>query len=405
MADSFVKKLMMKYLAILPVMLLSFFQVYAQWDSISRYPSTATDGAISFTINGKGYVGAGLADNHFYSFNPSNGMWTKMADIPSDGGHRAWAFSFVIDGKGYIGGGSYASASDISDDTWMYDPKTNKWTQKADYPAGNRDGFFSFSIGNKGYVGGGFDGAYIRSDFYEYNAENDKWRKLSDFPGGAVLFGCAFVINGKAYVGTGGQGTHEIQTFYEFDPATEKWTKKANFKGGIRQAAVAFSIGDKGYIGGGMTGYQSNYSDCWAYNSNNDSWTKVNDILPTKSTAWSTAFVIDNTVYVGTGVMLPDFNFSNSFYTHSFENALSIENFSPAELSIYPNPANDKLNVNLNSPIKNGMLEIRDLKGRIIKTFEIKSNNVLEISNLNKGVYFITIKSDQQKTTKIFLKL
>lgn len=57
---------------------------------------------------------------------------------------------------------------------------------------GNRYGVVAFGVGNKGYVGLGIkhsnkDGIdTFMNDFWEYNPDTNTWIRKADFPGGRV---------------------------------------------------------------------------------------------------------------------------------------------------------------------------------------------------------------------------
>ncbi|MCW3103201.1 MAG: hypothetical protein JWO09_1641 [Bacteroidetes bacterium] len=77
-----------------------------------------------------------------------------------------------------------------------------------------------------------------------------------------------------------------------------------------------------------------------------------------------------------------------------------------ADLLIYPNPANDVLNVNLAS-VNAVSVAIYDLQGRMISRERTGNAGVqkLDISNLVKGLYFVVIENAEgQKMTKKFVK-
>lgn len=67
-------------------------------------------------------------------------------------------------------------------------------------------------------------------------------------------------------------------------------------------------------------------------------------------------------------------------------------------IKIYPNPAKDILNVELPNSIKNFSLEINDMSGKLISTYE--NENKINVSKLANGVYLCTIKSDGETMTK-----
>lgn len=366
--------------------------VFSQWTTVNNF-AYGTDGAFSMVINGKAYLNAGLVSgNDFYSYDEGSGVWIQLADVPSLGVVRAWAFAFVVNGKGYVAGGSYETASDLEKSLWEYDPVTDAWTQKADFPGGPRDGGFAFSIGNKGYIGGGFDGQYLHDDLYEYDPGQDKWTLLPPFPGGPVIFPASFVIAGKAYVGTGDQSGVEIQQFWQYDPGVNAWTKKADFAGAKRQTAIGFSIGNKGYFGGGMSGYTTNRKDFWEYDPQNNTWTIVADAdLADDHTAWSTGFVIGNNAYFGLGVKFPEFTYSNKFYKRTFSGPNALTNLSSKGLIVYPNPAKESVTIRSEACV---ILKItlNDTKGLTLNIWEGEHQEI-STAGVLPGVYFLNVQT------------
>jgi hypothetical protein len=70
---------------------------------------------------------------------------------------------------------------------------------------------------------------------------------------------------------------------------------------------------------------------------------------------------------------------------------------------IYPNPANDNINID----VKNyNEIIITDISGKVVINLDSAStqNNTIDVSNLSNGIYFVTIKSDEQLITKKLIK-
>jgi len=67
---------------------------------------------------------------------------------------------------------------------------------------------------------------------------------------------------------------------------------------------------------------------------------------------------------------------------------------------IYPNPtsSNREISYEYNGEFKNGIVEITDLRGRIIQTKQAKTYKNVLISHLDVGVYLVSFKSDSGKT-------
>ena len=73
-------------------------------------------------------------------------------------------------------------------------------------------------------------------------------------------------------------------------------------------------------------------------------------------------------------------------------------------LNIYPNPSNGIVNIELD---ENGefAIEVTDILGKVISTETIKSNTILNLHNLDKGVYFVTVSNNEiMKTTKVIVE-
>jgi len=81
---------------------------------------------------------------------------------------------------------------------------------------------------------------------------------------------------------------------------------------------------------------------------------------------------------------------------------LSNEDFDSNSISIYPNPTSNVLNIsNLNNIAINN-ISISDLNGRTIKN--VNGVTSVNVSDLNAGVYFVTIETTEGKSTKKFIK-
>ncbi len=86
----------------------------------------------------------------------------------------------------------------------------------------------------------------------------------------------------------------------------------------------------------------------------------------------------------------------------SYENILNRKN--ETQLSVYPNPATDVLNINIsNANFKNSKVMITNVSGQqLINTNMIGDNAQLNIESLSNGVYFVTVSNEEgfNKTVK-----
>jgi hypothetical protein len=73
---------------------------------------------------------------------------------------------------------------------------------------------------------------------------------------------------------------------------------------------------------------------------------------------------------------------------------------------IYPNPAQNILNFNVNEGLSISKIAITDVSGKEIMTKQSSlDQNAIDISQLSSGVYFVNFSIDSQSITKKFIKL
>lgn len=256
-------------------------------------PITGREGAISFSINEKVYIGLGkdgtgslLSD--LYEYNTVTDVWTKKSNLPSGGLTKASVF--VIDEIAYIGLGFKGGGSTIANRLPLYNET---------------------------------------SEFWRYEPVNDKWTAITRFPGTERASAFALTLNKKGYIFGGGNsknnGTIRFTNFrdtWEFDPLKSTWNQKANFSGGDRSEIYGINISDKAYLGygqaldsqtGAITGISKAVSDMWEFDPAQNTWiqqpaTSLGNISSSKI-----GFSIQNKGYFGI------FNSNNQLQIFTFE--------------------------------------------------------------------------------------
>jgi len=129
----------------------------------------------------------------------------------------------------------------------------------------------------------------------------------------------------------------------------------------------------------------------------------ANDAITWSSTFSNVAFTTfgvdsQNELYIASSQ-------NGTIYKITAPNASVEEIHNQNKIKIYPNPASDKIFVEgINQENLNA--EFITLEGRVILNKNVNSDNSIDISGLNSGIYFITIKSNQTKiyTQKIIVK-
>jgi hypothetical protein len=92
-------------------------------------------------------------------------------------------------------------------------------------------------------------------------------------------------------------------------------------------------------------------------------------------------------VHVIDKVILPDLN------------ATSVNDLNDADFSVYPNPADDILNISADSPIAD--VKMMNLTGKVVlHRSMLSSNERIDVSSYTPGIYFIVVENNGSVNTK-----
>lgn len=349
------------------------------WVQKASFGGVGRHRACGIAIGNRGYMGLGhvngtgvdISYKDWWAYDPASNSWTQKANYPVNN-HGAVAFS--TDTRGYVGGGSA-----LSSEFYEYNPTTNSWSPIAPCPFSPGD-VQVFSIQNKGYV-------YSGTQFAEYDPSVNSWSLKASVPVNVNTWSSAFSNESSGFVKTG-------IYFYEYKPAQNVWIPRTPYPGIMAGGGAAFERDGKGYF---VCGYYSGLSnvtkEVWEFNPGNNSWTMV-DEFPGTSRRFPVAFSVNGKGYFGTGTNGINMN---DFWAFDFDpleiDQLQIDNI---VVNVYPNPSNDLVNFQLNN-IEN--LEYSDLylnihtsDGRTILTDQFNSNfKSIERNNIQSGIYFYSI--------------
>jgi len=74
--------------------------------------------------------------------------------------------------------------------------------------------------------------------------------------------------------------------------------------------------------------------------------------------------------------------------------------------TVYPNPASDMITVSLNGIRGDVSLKIYDVQGRLVKDeFLYNLDTQIDVSDLAKGVYIISVDEEKMPINKRFVKM
>jgi hypothetical protein len=163
------------------------------------YPGSALFGPPNFAIGDFGYVASDRGAD-LWMYDPVTDKWTQKNDVPI-GVSNDWAANFVIGNKGFTGGG-------YSDKFWEYDPVQDTWSGKAPKSG---SGMVGASLNGLGYF------FSTKGNSFMYNPQEDSWNPVAFY--GDRSFGMTFTLNSKIYYACGGNGKDGLlNDFWEFTP-------------------------------------------------------------------------------------------------------------------------------------------------------------------------------------------
>ncbi len=270
--------------------------VKSVWTRLADFPVSGRVAAAGFAARGRIYFGTGLepdlqAKKDFWEFDPATDVWTRKMDYPI---LMTYATAFSMNEMGYFAMGKQDAV--YYKMLCRYDPVNDLWKQMSSNPGK------SSSMDSPGFVINGKAYVPAAGEMYEYDPASDHWTKKA-YPEALGYFGggSAFSINGKGYLGVGWvmEKSSNVSDFFEYDPETETWTRKAGFPGTPRSNATSFSLPNgKGYIAMGFSNEQSKYlNDVWEYDPVYDSWTRIED-FPGSPRFGARAVVVGSGAYI-----------------------------------------------------------------------------------------------------------
>lgn len=365
------------------------------WIQKAGFPGPARHRSTGASAGNRGYMGLGHVNSVFdvlfddwFEYDPGTDSWMQKANFPA--GPRYHATSFTIGNKIYVGTGRDINAV-LHNDFYCYDPATNTWTAIAQFPGAGRRGAIGFAINGYGYVG---TGSY-HSNFFRYDPVTNTWLQRMSLPGTGRISAVAFAINGKGYLTTGDFGG-PAGDMWEYDPALDMWTAKANLPGLPRMEACGFALDGLGYVGTGDN-YSSgtNYQDFWSYNPVTNTWTQEVDFSGS-ARRYMASFVIGHRAYTGQGTS--GINYADHWEYGSISGMEENTN-GLSTMEIFPNPVHETATLHFSTTVKQANLILTDLNGKqVLRIPNVSGDNFLfDRNEIVPGIYFFSLEQSGQQ--------
>jgi hypothetical protein len=309
-----------------------------------------TNPAVGY-LNGKIYVGGGYSINSesanntdavkinqrdrrdLYVYDTSNNTWTILNGSTyscfSDDYSQTGA---VLNGKFYMCGWEDYPASSFNIKLQEFDPSSNTWTTRADFPRSGLTSYMLIACNNKLWMIGG---TYAGTNYSisSWTSSTNTWSHPSlispnygyGFPSGITNLNnviCA-VVGNKIYVMKTESSTSNNEFFWVFDTTTLSWTTLSgiNFNAALYQESRLVALGNYIYLVGtiensGITNRQYTFR----YDIATDTWTTTNIATMTTYKRSSYSVVGDGTAtaYAVGGQSYSNNTTSTSYKTQRF---------------------------------------------------------------------------------------
>lgn len=411
------------------------------WTQKTNIPAPITFLASGFSIGQKGYV---LIDsNNFWEWDQVTDTWTQKTNIGTTNIDRAIDFS--VNNKGYIGG-----VGQNEDEFWEYSPLTNTWSRLQDIPNGSRGISTGFSIANLAYVGTGY-GPPLKNDFWESNPSN-----LCVYPtvNTQPVNQSVSLYNNAMFslTSTGSNQNYQWQT--DLGSGFQNISNTGQYSGTTTNSLTISNVTTlnnnqifRCLISSSLCPVPSNtvllnvlciplitsQPINQSVSSGNNAQFFVQPLNSNLSFQWQTNFGVGYQNISNAGqyngatndtlnVLNVSLSNNNQLFRCLVSSGTCTDTSSVASLSvtlnnninelsndnsfiIYPNPANDFITIKLNSNSIKSIYTITDLLGKIVLKGQLNSETtVIQIGELNIGVYFIQVGEQYKKSFKVIKK-
>lgn len=393
------KNLLVNIFKSIVFILISSSVLSQSWEQTANFPGNERDDGTYFFIDNKYYCGLGrdlgfACTRDFFVFDATLEMWSAGISMPI-GEERQYSVGCSWENKGYIFGGAKCDGTFLND-LWVFDPLSGLWTEATAMPSNGRAGSVHFIIQDTLYIVGGRNDSGILSEVWGYDFTSGIWSQKTDYPNNGIWRGVSYCWNDIGYAGMGKNNLNSQSEFntsiYSFDPILQNWTIVPDFGltprfyiGSAQKDSLVFFFGgvDPGNV------YLNSFDRL-----NISTWqlTPLPDFV-SDSRRGSICFINDETFYTTTGVT----ETQRLNETWKIGGVLNINTIDVPKISIYPNPASEKITINFGHILTDEIM-LFSLDGKISKQYSISNSacKELDLHDLEEGVYILRSSSFAQ---------
>jgi N-acetylneuraminic acid mutarotase len=241
--------------------------------------------------------------------------------------------------------------------------------------------------------GGSTSSTSCTNALYSFDTRTQVWTQLASMTQSKQTGGA--IINGKLYALGGFDGSNDVGRIDMYDISTNTWSYLGHMSDSVSSYASAV-LGSKIYLSGSYSNLY--HLACYDVVTNTYTILSETNMIGRRN---SGAAVINGNLYI--------FGGNQTNYISSSLSSLQVSNLTLAgieqyytnnNISIYPNPNNGSFVVELNPSLtlpqgKGTLMQVYDVTGKLVLTQTINGKTTIDATNLNEGVYNISITSNE----------
>lgn len=362
----------------------------------------------SIILFGGSLNGSTPQSNKVYKYNYSTDSWTILNDLPNGVGIEQMSATLINDTTVLLCGGLTSNGSDLlyQSACYLYHTQTDSYSLVGNLAHGVIDHTATLLQNGEVLISGGFDGNASRSDVYVYNRQNGL-RTLTTSLTSAVNAHKALELNGKVYI-YGGVNIPSFEFSNKLDvynPTTDDVKPLAT--GPVATSCFSMIAFDSLILiaGGNIVLPSGNYgvtNKTYSYNTLTNSFSSFDSLPSIRANMEFCAIGNTGKFLLSGGAIYLSQPYDNAIIFDSEQVFTGLTPILPAiDFNIYPNPAKNYLSISgLN---ENADVAIYDLTSKLIFNNKV-SNNQINVSNFQNGIFIIKIETAKGIVTKKFVK-
>lgn len=222
-------------------------------------------------------------------------------------------------------------------------------------------------------------------------------------------------VNGGLYINTYDEYDNQTEVFFKYwDSSINEWIKSSLTSNTFNEMQLLTESFNQQWDSEAEE-WVDNYLDVSTYDENDQLLLLFSQFWDVESGEWinssqgtydynEVGFTTQNTFQMWDALTNEWVNSWRYDYFWSEHQTGVIGNLQNVKINIYPNPAQDKINIIGDASLQNTSAQIYSAYGKLVKPVMLKSQNEIDISGFQKGVYFIRIQTDKGDFTRKFIK-